>query len=295
MPNVNLINKVEMNNLSFSDQQVEIAELAESIAQEYFPTSKIAPEQIASIKNITISYGHYENAFDGLIEHKSGRFHIYCNLDRLEQPTRPRARFTLAHELGHYFIDQHRLALVSGQVPSPLCFSEYESKNIVEQEADCFASNLLMPAQRFMHSAKNKKTGLLGILELVDEFGTSVTSTAVRYAILEIKPCLIIKWSSNGYQWKWLSTKVHSANYKKTIESHSAIIPNSPTAKALAGEQLPSKGIFESATTASAWFPFVHEGSLRDIILIEQALPLGRFGVLTVLFPESGDFPIREH
>jgi hypothetical protein len=49
-----------------------------------------------------------------------GRFHIYCNLDRENLPSSPRARFTLSHELGHYFIDEHQNNLASGQVrPHP--------------------------------------------------------------------------------------------------------------------------------------------------------------------------------
>ena len=42
------------------------------------------------------------------------------------------------------------------------------------------------------------------------------------------------------------------------------------------------------ARTASAWFPRVKSGEYRDVIFIEQAIPLGKFGVLTFLYPESG-------
>src|SRR4051812_26007250 len=87
------------------DRKREIADLAEAVSTDYFPkVPKVEPEVILKEKRITISYGHYADAFDGLLEHLDGRFHVFCNLDRVEAPRAPRARFTLAHELGHYFI-----------------------------------------------------------------------------------------------------------------------------------------------------------------------------------------------
>jgi hypothetical protein len=273
-----------------SDRKEEIAELAELVSELHFPAACVEPTVIAERKGITLSFGHYKDAYDGLLEHRAGRFHIYCNLDRLEHRERPRARFTVAHELGHFFIEEHRIALASGRSPGHGSFAEYESKNLAEQEADHFASNLLMPQGRFVRSAKGKPAGMRGIMALAAEFGTSVTSAAIRYASLEVKPCLVVKWSADGYQWKWLSTSAREANYRKTIESPSNLVAGSPTAKALAGEAPPDGVSFRAATTAAAWFPYATGGSRRDIILIEEAIPLGRFGVLTFLHPESGDF-----
>jgi hypothetical protein len=47
----------------------EIAELAEIVAQEYCPAGRVDPELIAKKKDITISYGHYKDAYDGLLEY----------------------------------------------------------------------------------------------------------------------------------------------------------------------------------------------------------------------------------
>jgi hypothetical protein len=52
------------------------------------------PEQILSRNKITLSYGYYEDAFDGMLEHQSGRFHVYANLQRLKAKDSGRARFT---------------------------------------------------------------------------------------------------------------------------------------------------------------------------------------------------------
>jgi Zn-dependent peptidase ImmA (M78 family) len=250
----------------------------------------VNPLEIVKAKRISISFGHYGDSFDGLLEHRHGRFHIYANLNRIDHTDSPRARFTLGHELGHYFIDEHRNALAEGLVPSHPSICEYESDLPAEREADHFSSSLLMPTARFRKVAEQVPVGLEAILKIAGEFGTSVTSTAIKYVKADIVPCAVIKWNSDGFAWKWLSTETFRARYIKTIESIDKLLADSPTAKAIAGEQPPPPGFFSAGTTASAWFPFVSSRGDRNAILVEQAIPLGRFGVLTFLYPEAHSF-----
>jgi hypothetical protein len=77
----------------------------------------------------------------------------------------------------------------------------------------------------------------------------------------------------------------------KTIESAGGIAPGSATARAQADETPPAAGFFQTGSTVSLWFPFVKDASSRNAILIEQAMSLGRFGVLTFLYPADGKFP----
>ena len=271
------------------DREQELAELAEAIAEDYFPACRIEPLAIMRAKEITSSFGYYGDAFDGLLEHQSGRFHVYANLDRLEHSDSPRARFTLGHELGHYFIDEHRNAMAAGLPPHPsVC--EYESDLVVEREADHFASNLLMPSTRFRRMAQRVPSGLHGILSVANECGTSVTSTALKYLKLDIVPCLVLKWNNDGLAWKWLSTETFRAHYRRTIDSVDQLQSDSPTARAIRGEKPPASGFFSSGTTASAWFPFISGASNRNAIFVEESMQLGRFGVLTFLYPERGSY-----
>ena len=223
-----------------------------------------------------------------MLEHKAGHFHIYLNQNRLGHIYSPRSRFTFAHELGHYYIDEHRLALQSGRVPAHGSKSEFESKNLVEQEADFFASSLLMPPSRFLPSAKKAAKGLEGILKLSDSFSVSITSAANKYCNLNLIPCAIIKWNPNGYSWKRLSTETFRQQFRKTIENKAQIPHRSATERAFKGETPPPEGFFQCGSVASAWFPYISSGSFRDVILIEQAISLKKFGVLTFLYPESG-------
>jgi Zn-dependent peptidase ImmA (M78 family) len=146
---------IDNNEFLSDNQKLSLSTLAEEISNYYFPEGIIYPEKIAADSGITFSYGNYGDAFDGLIECLSHEFHIYVNIDRLVHSQTTRARFTFAHELGHYFIDHHRNALKIGRSPSHCSKTGFVSRNLAEREADFFASCLLLPETRFkMHCHK---------------------------------------------------------------------------------------------------------------------------------------------
>lgn len=264
----------------------EIATFAEFIADEYFPEGLIEPQELIPQKGLTVSFGAYGDSFDGMLECLGGKFHVFCNLDRVGGRTSPRARFTLAHELGHFFLDGHRLALMRG-VPPHGSRCEYESSLLTEQEADTFAANLLLPQGRFLRAARGAHLGLSGILTLAERFRTSVTATAIRCAQEDLFPCVVIKWHKDGYGWKWISPTMYRNGYRKTRQDVNQIPADSATGQALAGSQ-PGGGVFHRCgSTASHWFPFITLGGGRDSILWEEAITLGRYGVLTVLYADG--------
>lgn len=267
----------------------EIAELAEWVSGEFGTKGSIDPEAIAVRAAIGVSFNDYDDAFDGLLEHAAGQFHIYCNLRRVEARASDRARFTLAHELGHYFIDLHRQKLERGE-SLPLSQCEYESAQPIEREADSFAAHLLMPASRFVRCTRGLLPGLPGVLSLRRHFGTSVTSTACRYAELGIAPCVVVKWSSGGVGWRFLGPAAWEARLGRTIQSAADLPPGSATARALACETPPAGGFFETGTTVASWFSSVSHGNFRNAVLVEQAMSLGRFGAITMLYPAMDGF-----
>jgi Zn-dependent peptidase ImmA (M78 family) len=270
------------------ERELDITELAEEVADSHCGGSRrVDPVKIIKANDITLSFGRYSDAFDGLLEYEDGQFHIYSNLDRVEDPNAPRARFTLGHELGHYYINEHRNALKKGLAPSHPSFCEYTSELLVEREADHFASNLLMPRTLFIKEANLSPRGLAGILSLAYAFGTSVTSTAIRYMKVEVEPCVVIKWQDGRFAWILSSVEMHKARFRRPVVSPKKLPPMSPTARALAGE-VPVGDFFSAGARAASWFPRVGANEGGDLTLVEQAKPLGRFGVITFLYPESG-------
>ena len=192
-------------NFLSDSAKTDLSQLAEEISNFYFPTGLINPELIADEKGITYSYGNYENAFDGLLEHNAGSFHIYINVDRLKHRYTERARFTFAHELGHYFIDGHRNALISGRSPSHSSFTGFVSKNYAEREADYFASCLLLPEGKFRADVNKRKFKFEVIQELSAKYQTSFTATALRFANIGNHPIMVVFALKGNISWYWYS------------------------------------------------------------------------------------------
>jgi Zn-dependent peptidase ImmA (M78 family) len=209
-------------------RKAEISELAEAIALRFYKNSAIEPELIAKEQGITFSYNNYKNSFDGLLEHCSGLFHIYINSNRLRGDNNPRIKFTFAHELGHYFIDEHRNALKSGKTPSHPSFNSLVAKNPVEREADYFASCLLMPEKLFKKQCFRRPFDPTLIEDLAKFFQTSVSSVIFRYFELNLFPMLIIKVVNGLIDWKMPSKDF---KYKYLPKKGSAVPPTTAAAE----------------------------------------------------------------
>lgn len=183
----------------------ELANLAEFISTDYCPTGKILPEFIAEQSGITYNYGEYGDCFDGLLEHDSGDFHVYLNTQSILSSDNNRLRFSFAHELGHYFIDDHRNALMKGKSLHK-SYYRFLRKNLVETEADYFASNLLMPIGRFKKCAQQNRKFDFSVIEyLSKEFGTSLSATLLRFIEVNTYPIMVVFSKNNTIERYWSS------------------------------------------------------------------------------------------
>lgn len=191
----------------------KIKRLAEYIALQF--EEKITPlERIVEDENLDVFYDNYEsNTFDGMTIFDKGDFYIHINLDNGNRADKERGRFTLAHELGHYFIDAHRIGLKNGLLESHPSHTNKAQFYTIEREADYFASCLLMPEESFRKDIGNRKFGIDVIDFLRTEYKVSRTACALRFADIGNYPLLvvysennIIKWSysSDDFPYKWL-------------------------------------------------------------------------------------------
>ena len=98
-------------------------------------------------KGIALHKAYFKEKFDALISCRAGDFHLHLNLRPIGGDADcPRARFTIAHELGHYFIPEHRLQLIQGKEPHGSQCGMFDGADCIEEaETDHFAANLLMP------------------------------------------------------------------------------------------------------------------------------------------------------
>ena len=93
-------------------------------------------------------------------------------------------RFSIAHELGHYFLEGHIDHILPDENSIHKSSTEFYSGDFYEQEADYFASGLLMPSFLINPIIKNTDLGFLAIEKIAELCKTSLISSAIRYTQL---------------------------------------------------------------------------------------------------------------
>lgn len=183
-----------------------IKDLAEYLSKEYniFP---IPLDIIIKEEEIPVYYDHYHvNSFDGMTTFDNGTYFIHINKDQGNLENNQRGRFTLSHELGHYYIDSHREGLKQGILephPSRMSMQQY---NQIERQADYFASCLLMPEYDFKQQIHKKKFSFEIIKNLSKRYNVSKSACAFRFAEIGNHPIMIV-YAEGGYiKWKNFSS-----------------------------------------------------------------------------------------
>lgn len=263
----------------------EIIALAEEVAETHCLGRYIDPIYILNQKNITYSFNYYGDGFDGMLEHRGGRFHMFCNLDRVSNSTSPRARFTQGHELGHYFIDEHRNALLRGMPPHLSITDQLDPERVVEEEADLFASHFLMPEQRFRAAFKNQPLGLNGIIGIHKQFSVACSSAALRVLRHSSEPLALAYWRNDKSPWTEVNTAFRTMGLVYVMKRADRLTSDCATSLAIADNPNTYCSPKSTVSLASSWFNGIYQGSALDIMLQEEAVRLGRFGVLTILSP----------
>jgi hypothetical protein len=117
----------------------------------------------------------------------------------------------------------------------------------------------------------------------------------VQYVRAAEIPCAMIKWSPEGFQWRWVSRAAWAINFRKTLDEKNELPPDSATARALAGEIDSGKEFNQAIGTTAFWFANVAGGGTRDLLLVEEAIRLGRYGAITFLYPHgSSEKAVKE-
>jgi hypothetical protein len=263
----------------------ELIALAEEVAETHCPGRFIDPIQILNSKHITYSFNFYGDGFDGMLEHKRGKFHMFCNLDRVQNSTSPRARFTQGHELGHFFIDEHRNALLHGVPPHYSIADQPAPERVIEEEADLFASHLLMPPQRFALAFKSLPLGMASVIAISKLFNVSCLSAALRLVRHSSAPLAMAHWRNDKPAWAEVNRGFITLGLVHLLKRADRLPPDCATSLAMTDSPGAYCNPRSSQSLASSWFAGIHQGSALDIIVEEEALRLGRFGVLTILRP----------
>lgn len=177
----------------------------EHISQDGLPDL----QAIASSEEVVIIYDHYEKSFEGMTVCSNGRFFIHIDQDSVSNINSGRGRFTLAHELGHALIDEHRIGLLTAKLEPHVSHYLLENEsNLIELEADYFASTLLMPLSQFREKAREFSSpfSVNTVKKLARHFQTSLLATLLRFVEIGTESIFVTYCSDGVVKWFSRST-----------------------------------------------------------------------------------------
>jgi Zn-dependent peptidase ImmA (M78 family) len=186
----------------------KISDLADFLSSEFSTGNVTDLSAAADAESLPLHFDHYEDSFDGMLVHFDKQFHVHINLDKGNTKTSKRGRFTLAHELGHFFIDEHRLGLKHGLLQPHASHNNLNHNTLIEHEADYFASCLLMPSEKYKIFCARMPFSFDLINSISDNFQTSLVASILRFIDIGTREFMVVvskaglvKWFSKSYDF----------------------------------------------------------------------------------------------
>jgi hypothetical protein len=258
-----------------------IERLAASVLSAFgYDKPPVDVTEIAAAEGILLAEGDYGPNFFGRIEyHRAARkFILYHPILSRSSPDFWQTRFSIAHELGHYYIPEHRKLLIEGKEhwsePGFLCDLE------MEREADLFASALLIPTSAVRELWTVNKLSIQRVLQVSEKCETSAIASAIRAARGSEETAIAV--ISKDCKVMFAAASEEALARRFGWVGRGTIPKNSPSAKA-AREAVMNK-IFEASVAVQSWF----EGRTDAPECWEEAMRLGRTTlVLTLLIVEE--------
>lgn len=187
--------------------------------------------------------------------------------------------FSVAHELGHYFLPGHAEAVIAGDNGSHASRAGYSSGNKYEAEADRFAAGFLMPRHLFFPAVEKAGSGLAAIENLAALCKTSLHATAIRYTQCTRAPLAIVISCGGIIDHCFMSDALKNLDID-WLKKREGVPRNTATYAFNQVQTNVSHGIrIEETSNLQYWF-----GGNRCVELSEDIVGLGRYGkTLTVL------------
>jgi Zn-dependent peptidase ImmA (M78 family) len=235
----------------------------------------IDPLYIAKHENLRVELLPNVDKRFGRIEYikEAGNFIVYCS-KQIEYYD-PIARFSLCHELGHFFIEEHRNLLIRGG-KAHISKSGFICDSLIEREADEFAAKFLIPPLFFRdYIADKKRLNLEGLMELANMCQASLTSACIRYINADIEPCAMVM--INNSTFKKYSPSESAAKGGFANLGHRNIPEPSIVNQAIQAGA--SGNIFKAQSSTKEWY----SSKRREAGVWEEAFVLGKTGWTLVM------------
>lgn len=192
-------------------------------------------------------------------------------------------RFTVAHELGHYFLEGHPAAIMKIG-PAHVSRAGFTEGNLaIEIEADHFASGLLLPTSLVRSQLVDAPVGLEGIEALAEVSLCSLTASAIRAAECSPYPVAIVVSRGEEMRYAFMSDGFKRLGTLGFLRKGDALPASLTRRFNTDGNNVASGKRACEETDLRTWF-----GGRRHLVLDEQVVGLGSYGfTLTVLSSES--------
>jgi hypothetical protein len=192
-------------------------------------------------------------------------------------------RFSVAHELGHYFLDGH----IDHVLPADGIHESHAgfvSADPYELEADNFAAGLLMPEPLFKRELSRRKPGLEAIEYMAGLCRTSLTATGIRCAELGTDAVAVIISTGNSIDFCFMSDAMKSLPQLTWLRKGTPVPSGTITARLNADKARVLNAERDIAEIdVQDWL-----GGQRSALVTEEVMGLGRYGkTLTVISSEA--------
>lgn len=118
--------------------------------------------------------------------------------------SRPRQRFSAAHELGHWMYDRGKVAFACTADNLVRGWAD----NDPELRANRYAANILLPRSLFESAARGLPATFESVRRIATTFETSLTATAIRLVEVGDAPAMIVCNEAGGRCWFFRSPLV---------------------------------------------------------------------------------------
>ena len=262
-------------------RRLEIAKGAEDVAKGA-ATLPIDPIAIAKSHDIVVQpLASAQPGISGFLMRKGDSFGIGYST-RLNNPGF--INFTVAHELGHYFLPGHPEKLFATGSGTHASRSGFISDDPCEREADLFAASLLMPSVLFTKALRGAGQGFTAIEQLSQQCVTSITATAIRYAESAEDPVVVVVSSNGLVEYCCLSSAIQELTGITWLKRGDPVPSTATTARFQEDLENITGGCRADGTSMlDEWL----DGAPR-IEMKEDVVGLGHYGkTLTVLFTDQ--------
>jgi hypothetical protein len=253
----------------------------EKVAEEFgFTQFPVVPRAIAKARDITLQAkpADVQGVSGAIIFAGDSATIIYST----EYGNEGFENFSIAHELGHWFLPGHPEEIIKGG-GAHMSRANFTQNTSIELEADHFASGLLLPSHLTRELLSNNQIGLDGILKLAETAHCSITAAAIRAAECGAYPMAIIVSMGDEIAYAFTSESFKNLG-KLAFLRKGTPLPVGATRRfnADATNILRAERAVDE-TDLATWF----DGSGR-ITLDEEIIGLGKYGyTLTVLTSEA--------